>query len=782
MTSQTHTTNAGNQADNTASCSGTGQFETLISKALGIHKSQLEQRLSAMLENADLNLITLLQAPEADPDIEPDDQTESDTERNKDYYEKLVRTLHAERDNIENSFFSAINANSGHNTHRLSNEPASNSGLSLIDQNEMDEMVAVTATFTNAMNRYGEEVNNLLARLEYLENSSQKTLPKHVFDLRHICEAFQSALTNSDFPTAEKLLLFKLFEQDVSVHLGEMYKSVNQLFIDAGVLPEVVYKVNSQASTARSTTESSHDDAARPDDAHLREETERPEPGAADSGKNASESGETGSSNALSRFLSKFMSGFGTARGEGIPESFSAEPSGTDSDACYSRDDLMGSLSKMQNNLADADLNDVPDIDTEHIKREMIANMGRETGGAITKTVHNHDQRCIDFVGMIFREIAEDESIPMVITNLLMLLQIPLIKTAIVDESLFTEEEHPARMTLDLITRAGRGVTEVTDSVFGELKSIVYGVLQNYDVDRSAFETAVGELQTLIRREEEIAAENEKNEQREIIKQHARNVVLGEMRLVTKGKIIPESARPLMLKHWPTLMFNRYINNGMESDEWLSSLKTFSLLMRHLQPLKSRSQWLQLEKNHEHLIETVNDQLSRAQKDREEVDAQVSALQQTFLDMLNNSQYRIEEEQGAQESVPPPPGGPHGEADADEPVDETPDDAEHDDKAARIGEQARAAREKISRLPSNVHPGVWFEIFDGKDRPVRRLKLSVVFADAAQLVFVDRQGIKVIEKDVDDFLTELANNQSRFIADHSTFERALGSVIHTFAG
>ena len=61
--------------------------------------------IMGMLDNAELNLITLLQAPEPDPDIEPDDPAGSDTRRNNDYYEKLVRKLHAERENIENSFY-----------------------------------------------------------------------------------------------------------------------------------------------------------------------------------------------------------------------------------------------------------------------------------------------------------------------------------------------------------------------------------------------------------------------------------------------------------------------------------------------------------------------------------------------------------------------------------------------------------------------------------------------------------------------------------------------------
>ena len=96
-------------------------------------------------------------------------------------------------------------------------------------------------------------------------------------------------------------------------------------------------------------------------------------------------------------------------------------------------------------------------------------------------------------------------------------------------------------------------------------------------------------------------------------------------------------------------------------------------------------------------------------------------------------------------------------------------------------QQAQVALEKISRLPENVKPGVWFEVFNGEDRAIRRLKMSTVLTEAAKIIFVDRKGVKVIEKDVGDFIEELNENMSRVLADHSTFDQALGKVIGAMA-
>ena len=84
-------------------------------------------------------------------------------------------------------------------------------------------------------------------------------------------------------------------------------------------------------------------------------------------------------------------------------------------------------------------------------------------------------------------------------------------------------------------------------------------------------------------------------------------------------------------------------------------------------------------------------------------------------------------------------------------------------------------------MPDFIKPNTWFEVFTDYSHPVRRLKLSVIMKDLAKLVFVDYMGNKVIEKDIEKFMTELRNDQSRQINDHSIFEYALSMVIISIA-
>ena len=736
------------EQDSTEPRSDSAEYEALLESVVNRLNVQLLHKVSLMLNNVDNGLNTL---------------TEKEEKGIKSQCLDLVQTLRVERSSIDNAFTTAI-------TDKINDaEKAQDNELSLVDEDEMEEMVAISSMYSNAMDLYGQEVNNLQARLEYLELSSNQKLCKQIPDPRHICEAYQTALKQLDLTLELRLLMFKLFDIEVNSRLGEMYKSLNQLFIDAGVMPEIVYQArNLDPDTAVGG------DNNKPNNLGISVR----QANYYDPQQNKAENFIPRSKEEISYFIGQFMNGFTTATGEDIPDSFSMIPTDKDNHNCYSRKELMTALSKLQTKFINSK-KAFDKIGTEQIKRAIIADMGSRSEGAINKRVHTLDERSIDFVGMMFSVITKDESISSVINNLIMRLQIPVIKVAMLDESLFSNDHHPARETLDLISEAGKGITDKENEVYNRLNDIVNQVLQKYDIDIASFERAADALHQLIQSEQAVAAENERTEQREIIRKHARNVVLTEMRYMTSNKKLPKNVQPLILKHYPTMMCKRYVQHGRESSEWLLSVMLLKLLMKCLQPIDTKQQWTMLKHNYQPLIEAVNDELYETRQDKAEIDAQISALKQTFLKMLDDFGLKLVETSESAQQVTN--STPYVEEQNITAANEELAADEHDKEAARIEEQAKIARDKIARLPTSLHPGVWFEIFNGEDKPVRRLKLSVVLTEVAKLIFVDCHGVKVIEKDAGDFADELENMKSKLIADHSTFEHALGAVIHKLA-
>lgn len=676
------------------------------------------------------------------------EKARSDEERMK--FMDCTRIFRTERNDISHHFF--INLNTALSTSTTNDTSTEVEELSLVDQDEMEEMVAITTMHAKAMNIYGKEVNNLEARIEYLEIMCEDMFDKEALDPKHICEIFQKTIENIDIAIEVKLIFYKLFDQEVCSKLGVMYKNINQIFIDNDILPEIVLK----------TTK--HEEVE-----HIEEEVCSRVATYYDPSENVATDFIPRTKEDISRIVNEFMAGDMTITGDELelPESFLRAPTKQDLEGnnCYERKEVLRALSSLQRKLTSLGHLAQP-LSTEQIKQELLSSISDEHGGVLDKQVNLLDERSIDFIGMMFDVIKNDDSISKIMTNLINRLQIPVIKVAMSDASIFEEEMHPARATVDLLTTAGKGINNAEDRLYSELEEIVDNILDDYDIDIHAFEQAADKLQDIVFKEEEATRETEKQQQKKILQEHAKNIVVTQLKMVSCNKTIPSPVRPLVLKNWSTLMLNRYIRHGRESAEWVESVLLLKLLLKCMQPIRYPTQYTMVKNNHMALIEAVNDELYETQQDKNEIATQIENLKSHFLKMIDEYGYKVVDENNE-------------EITEEELIEDSAQDTE--EELQQIQQQTEIAKQKIAQLASSTKPGVWYEIFNGEDKPVRRLKLSVILTDAAQLIFVDRKGMKVIEKDAEDFARELEENRSRVLADHSTFDNALGNVIKALA-
>ena len=108
-------------------------------------------------------------------------------ERNK--FMDCTQVFRTERNDINHHFF--INLNKSLVISQVDTGNSEDNKSALVNQDEMDEMVAITTMHSKAMNIYGDEVNHLEARLEYLEIMCQEIFDKEALEPKHICEIFQ---------------------------------------------------------------------------------------------------------------------------------------------------------------------------------------------------------------------------------------------------------------------------------------------------------------------------------------------------------------------------------------------------------------------------------------------------------------------------------------------------------------------------------------------------------------------------------------------------------------
>jgi len=804
------------QFNNSSRSSGQGsadKLKPLTSQIASCLNEELSELIGRMFDGADDMLFQLAENANSN-----EDQSQ---------YFDTMRMLRIERKHIGQNF--AANLKTYLQPGKKQDEKNDSilpDELSLVDQDEMEEMVAVSAMHSKAMNLYGEAVSHLEARIEFLSLKAASIFNKDALAPKNICESFKNALAEIELSTNNKLVLYKLFDQEVILHLEPLYLKLNQLFIDQGILPQIklesaiqspqkntspptiadkndsetdaVYVENPTYNPSQATTFSNrnHQQGAGFNYNQSSPNFNKPQQPVGTGGHTGKNTGgeysagsggggnnelTAGTHNEVHRVVNQFINGELTASGPGIPSSFTTANNAPSTAGMqyYDRRDVMHALSNLQHNVAQSSAL-VEQIDAADFKRALLADMGSRSGGAITKQVNQVDEKTIDFIEMLFDAIIEDTSISEPVTNLLLRLQIPVIKIAMLDKNFFADGEHPCRTTLNLIAHLGRGLASDNDALFTSLTRVVESLLNDFDISNSSFETTVKQLESIEAQELQKTAEKEKATQKVVLQNHAREVVLAEIQYHVMGKTLPKVAQNLILKNWSTLMFHRYIKFGKSSDTWHDAVTAVNKMIQLLQPIESSHAYNKLKTEKDTALDKFHNDLLDTKQNPVEVETEINNVFINFESMLENSQFNPANASSSTYFISVDENIGDGSNETVDLMAEPELDIE-EEIIDPLLEQSNLAREKIAHLPQEVRPGVWFKVFNGEDSAARRVKLSVIIMEEAKLIFVDRVGIKVIEKDAETFTEELAADTSQIIADHSAFDHALGMVISSLS-
>ena len=816
------------------------EYGELIAKLKTDSTTHLRNMLTIMIKGADANLLDMADA--------------AAFSHERDVFFMLKKKLKDQQVEVTADFISNIlpllrpyavtqAEEAGHAAEESDDE------LSLIGQDDMEDIVLVRNVGTEAASKFREQISHLETRLDHLALQTMDIFAKNALAPIKICQAFDDTLIDK-FELDERKALFDLFKNDIAYKLDELYDSLNKRLIEAGILPKI--KMSSRGIRPAAVPQPQPVDM--PPEGEMHEQSGEqyygddqsygggyaapaapgaygaghhgagaqqgggsgmpqgagapgaggmPQgagaPGAGAPGGNygcqtavpggnyggiplppgsapqESPSGATGGgfsgtqaspdaqgvyqhqtagmpasqvSNTLGNFLGAPVKG-GGAKAAQSGERVSSYPVSTAEH--FGHDEIISALSGIQV-LPEFTNPDELKFDAEAIKQAVISAIAKSSGGIVTKRMNQIAEKTIDFIELVFDAIIEDEDISDTIKALLLRLQIPVIKASMIDQEFFIYDDHPARVLLDRIAEVGMGITGHSDEVYIQLDKIVNQLISEYELDTTVFQNALDKVNEFARKRDEEARIKEEETQQQVLRDHARNSVLRSLRNITAGKALPETVHALVLKRWPTLMFNHYLENGKENDDWVLIIEVLRDVIDSVQPLKSAEDLAYLIAEKDKILERVNQQLSKAYKSRKDIQNVIGGLIETYDEMISDANFQEEEVQVAETTIAETPR-------KKEPIKQEP------------------AHVPKTRLPSNIMPGMWFQIATGDGNPTRRCKLSVIIVEDEKLIFVTHDGEVVAEKSFEEFTQELEKDISKVIMGHSVFDYALNSVI-----
>src|SRR5690606_20608235 len=152
---------------------------------------------------------------------------------------KKTGVINSFRQHFENGFLKLSRTAAGATPGRSAPEPMSADTLTLVQNDMLEQEVAVTSMITKARANCQEPLYHLTTRLDYLTPHLTITQENNPLDPEPICRGFATACELFDINIKAKIIILKQFDRLVVSRLLKVYTAINELLINAGVLPRI---------------------------------------------------------------------------------------------------------------------------------------------------------------------------------------------------------------------------------------------------------------------------------------------------------------------------------------------------------------------------------------------------------------------------------------------------------------------------------------------------------------------------------------------------------------
>ncbi|WP_220811595.1 DUF1631 domain-containing protein [Pseudomonas paralcaligenes] len=732
---------------------------------------QLKQAMQGLFDNADDTLFEMA------------DRATSNAEQNA--FFEAMRDLRLKRKTIERGFLQRVfETFATLNQYEIGKAPTletlSVDSLSLVHNDTLEENVALDAMVSRVMSRDGLALGHLTTRLNAVisKKLEDKTNP---LGPRVLCEQFLGACEGLGVEIRVKLIILKLFEKHVLGELDELYANANQQLVEAGVLPEL-----KSAPPARRQPGRQSAPAARA----TRE---------ASSTQGVETGGYTGEDvqevfGALQELLSQVRGSSLLPRRE------------TPADAIpISSNDLMRLLSHIQQHLptpSGAQVED--DFDLRNQLETLLARASARSGKA--RVVGEVDEDVINLVAMLFDFILDDRTLPDSLKALIGRLQIPMLKVAVLDKAFFSRGSHPARRLLNEIASAALGWSaqgdEQRDSLYQRIEQVVQRLLNDFTDDPTIFSDVLAEFLAFTgdekRRSELLEQRTRDAEEGRAKAELARQQVEQALNSRLLGKTLPEVVVRLLQEGWSKVLQLTCLKHGAESAEWEAAMAVMDDLIWSVEPHESAEDRLRLLELVPSLLKSLRDGLSSAAIDpfvTSEFFSQLEAVhvqafqrfkRETVVPQVVPAESEEGEEVAAEGSLELGEVSlldlPSLETEAEVDV---PTMVEVVEEIVLLAPGESREQEPEASLPDDdeallkvdgLRVGSWVEIQEDEEHKLRG-KLAAIIKPTGKFIFVNRTGMKVMEKTRMGLAVEFRRGAIRLLDDALLFDRALESVI-----
>lgn len=506
--------------------------------------------------------------------------TMADTAGSNDQQSKLLDALKIIRnnsDNIKQSTFKTILSKNEqfHSSKPLPGDQPSGQNydemdeedIALIDLDEFEDWLSMETIIRRANSKYESSINCLEKRYSQLlhRELGRDELP---ISVSNICNSLKSTFKQYELNPDLMPVLYRIFDETVVGQMAGLYDGLNTTLKSHGILPDIESDIRAQLGSSKQT----QPQAAMPgmpgtpgalpgatqmaSDVRLASSPQSPD--AIPSGFNLADTQKAlygAVQNILN--LSRADAGEQTAAGAGQAGLDSAQ--------------LIQQLSAIQHNE-----NAVDSIASGTSISELV---NQQSGSKISVEVSD----IINLVSSLFSKIGNYKQISDSIIKQLKRLEVPIAKTALLENDFFSSSEHPARQLINQMTDLSLNSEMPNQALEHKFESIVDNIIENYDEDSSVYQQALDNIDSLSSQQSIIFNRNTRRiaqtyEGRQKVNR-AKRIVAKEISSRLAPPQQPEVLVNFVNNGWREVLQLTYLKEGSDSDLWQQQLENLDQLI-----------------------------------------------------------------------------------------------------------------------------------------------------------------------------------------------------------
>ncbi len=785
------------------------QLGELLRKVMDVARAHLREGMAKVFEQADDTLF--------------DSAEKAGNNQDQTIYFDSMRLLRKQRQPAEARFKQAVQDtfskfSKGELETRKNSDFQMPDELSLVDEVELEEDLAISNMVSKAENRNARALFALNQRLTVISGGRKVEDDNNPVGPEWVAEACRSAFELIEVDIRIKLILYKLFDKHVMSNLGALYEQLNQLFVEAGVLPQIQHTVsgrNPAAGGGYGVAGAEPLENLAPQEAGMTDPTtgqpvdpsmgmpqgQIPATGAMPAGAPAASGGGVGA--ALGQLVSNISNLLRLRRGQApVTGAAGAQtgptqpgagtvpggvaPAGTAPAGYYDSNLVVNALSLLQQQF-------VPQLATPQAmiqqqaplipKEQLLQQLHQLDSSEEKHHIAGNDEDAIDLVAMLFEFIVQDRNLPSEIQALLSRLQIPYLKAALLDRHLFTSRQHPARLLLDEMAEVGLGWSKETDKdgkVIGKLTSIVETLLTDFDDDLQLFTELHEDLKQFIGKVQHRAELTEQRTQEKVkgqekLEQARRAAATALKAIIDQAPDDqPEMISNLVSKAWANVLVLLHLRQGEDSPAWKNALKVAHdlLWIRSVSQNPSQENLERLKKVRPVLNQALQKGLKLIAYRQQDIDQLVESLNR-YIEHTGNPR-QINE---ILKKLKAMPGESEHASLQEDFVDEVLAEVEAEQQLPPEElRQVEPELEDIRAELEQLETGTWFE-FRESDGQTLRAKLSWISPISGKYLFVNQKGLKVADKSLTTLAEEIYEGTARALDQGPLLDRAMGSIV-----